>query len=100
MSVPSRSTKMAGESGGVDMKGGKVVRPATPRKPFLLSSLLPISSHFFSKSDMPLRTPSFSRRTFLQQLAAGVAVAPFISRYARAQAPSNLVHHATFGANG
>ena len=49
---------------------------------------------------MSLRAPSFSRRTFLQQLAAGVAVAPFISRYSRAQAPSNLVHHATFGAAG
>jgi len=49
---------------------------------------------------MPFRPHTLTRRTFLQQLAAGVAVAPFISRYARADAPSNLVHHATFGANG
>ncbi len=49
---------------------------------------------------MPLRTRSLPRRTFLQQLAAGVAVAPFISRSLRAQAPSEFVHHATFGAAG
>ena len=40
------------------------------------------------------------RRTFLQQLAAGVAAAPFLSCRSRAQAPSKLVHHATFGAAG
>ncbi len=40
------------------------------------------------------------RRTFLQQLAAGVASAPFLTHGLRAQAPSNFVHHATFGAAG
>jgi predicted dehydrogenase len=43
---------------------------------------------------------SLHRRTFLQQLAAGIAVAPFVTRGLRAQAPSNFVHHVTFGAAG
>ena len=42
-----------------------------------------------------------SRRTFLQQLAAGVAVAPFIStRGLRAQASDGKIRHASFGAAG
>jgi len=40
------------------------------------------------------------RRTFLQQLAAGVVIAPFVTRGLRAQAPSSFVHHASFGAAG
>ena len=41
-----------------------------------------------------------SRRTFLQQLAAGVAAAPFVTRGLRAQSPNSVVNHATFGASG
>src|SRR5947208_240367 len=41
-----------------------------------------------------------SRRTFLQQLAAGAAASSFITRRVRAQAPSRQVNHATFGAAG
>ncbi len=41
-----------------------------------------------------------SRRTFLQQLAAGAIVAPFITRGLRAQSPSSRIRHATFGASG
>jgi len=48
---------------------------------------------------MPLPRP-IQRRTFLQQLAAGVAVAPFITRGLRAQAPSGKIRHASFGAGG
>jgi predicted dehydrogenase len=44
--------------------------------------------------------PLLPRRTFLQQLAAGVVAAPFIARSLHAQAPSEFVHHATFGAAG
>jgi predicted dehydrogenase len=43
---------------------------------------------------------SIKRRTFLQQLAAGVAAAPFITRGLRAQSPNGKIHHATMGANG
>ena len=41
-----------------------------------------------------------SRRTFLQQLAAGAVVAPWVTRGLRAQSPNSIVHHASFGANG
>ncbi len=41
-----------------------------------------------------------TRRSFLQQLAAGVAVAPFVTRGLRAQSPNGMVNHATFGASG
>jgi predicted dehydrogenase len=41
-----------------------------------------------------------SRRTFLQQLAAGAAAAPFITRGLRAQSPNSVVNHATFGTSG
>ncbi len=44
--------------------------------------------------------PQFTRRSFLQQLAAGVAVAPFVTRGLRAQSPNGMVNHATFGASG
>lgn len=40
------------------------------------------------------------RRTFLQQLAAGLATAPFITTGLRAQSPNGKIHHATFGAAG
>src|SRR5436190_5457910 len=41
-----------------------------------------------------------SRRSFLQQLAAGAATAPFITRGLLAQSPNGKIHHATFGAAG
>ena len=44
--------------------------------------------------------PSLSRRTFLQQLAAGAVTAPFITRGLMAQSPNSVVHHATFGTAG
>jgi len=48
-----------------------------------------------------MRLPySIKRRTFLQQLAAGVIGAPFITRGLRAQSPNGKIHHATFGAAG
>jgi predicted dehydrogenase len=40
------------------------------------------------------------RRTFLQQLAAGVATAPFVTRGLMAQSPNGKTRHASFGANG
>ncbi len=50
---------------------------------------------------MPSRYRSqLTRRSFLQQLAAGVAVAPFVTRGLRAQSPNGKVNHATFGASG
>ena len=48
---------------------------------------------------MPLPR-SIRRRTFLQQLAAGVAAAPFITRGLRAQSPNGKIRHASFGAGG
>ncbi len=42
----------------------------------------------------------YTRRTFLQQLAAGAAAAPFITRGMLAQSPNAKIHHATFGASG
>ena len=41
-----------------------------------------------------------SRRTFLQQLAAGVAAAPFVTRGLRAQSPNGRINHASFGTSG
>ena len=41
-----------------------------------------------------------SRRTFLQQLAAGLTVAPFVTRGLMAQSPNARINHATFGAGG
>ena len=43
---------------------------------------------------------SLSRRSFLQQLAAGAAVAPFVTRGLLAQSPNSKIRHATFGASG
>ncbi len=56
----------------------------------------PTRLYFFA---MSLHSP-IQRRTFLQQLAAGVAVAPFITRGLRAQSPNGKVRHASFGAAG
>ncbi|HSI12135.1 MAG TPA: Gfo/Idh/MocA family oxidoreductase [Chthoniobacter sp.] len=48
-----------------------------------------------------MRLPhSIQRRTFLQQLAAGVVTAPFITRGLLAQSPNGKIRHATFGAAG
>ncbi len=41
-----------------------------------------------------------TRRTFLQQLAAGLATAPFVTRGLRAQSPNEVINHASFGAAG
>jgi predicted dehydrogenase len=41
-----------------------------------------------------------SRRTFLQQLAAGAVVAPWVTTGLRAQSPNGIIRHATFGAAG
>jgi predicted dehydrogenase len=49
---------------------------------------------------MPQFPRSLPRRTFLQQLAAGIAVAPFITRGLRAQSPNGKIRHASFGAAG
>lgn len=49
---------------------------------------------------MPHLPPRFTRRTFLQQLAAGLASAPFITRGLIAAPPSEFVNHVTFGAAG
>ena len=43
---------------------------------------------------------SSSRRTFLQQLAAGLTVAPFVTRGLMAQSPNARINHASFGAGG
>lgn len=48
----------------------------------------------------PARHRHFSRRSFLQALAAGVAGAPFLARGMRAQPPSGQLRHASFGASG
>ena len=45
------------------------------------------------------RTP-LNRRSFLRQLAAGAAVAPFVTRGLRAQSPNGKINHASFGASG
>jgi predicted dehydrogenase len=44
--------------------------------------------------------PTWSRRTFLKTLGAAGIAAPFISRNLRAQAPSRVLRHASFGAAG
>ncbi len=49
--------------------------------------------------DMPYRRP-IPRRTFLQQLAAGLASAPFVTRGLMAQSPNGKIRHASFGAAG
>jgi predicted dehydrogenase len=41
-----------------------------------------------------------SRRSFLQQLAAGAVVAPWVTRGLLAQSPNAKINHATFGAAG
>jgi predicted dehydrogenase len=43
---------------------------------------------------------SLSRRSFLQQLAAGVTVAPWVTTGLCAQSPNSVVHHASFGCAG
>jgi len=43
---------------------------------------------------------NLSRRTFLQQLAAGAAVAPWVTTGLRAQSANSVVHHASFGCAG
>lgn len=56
--------------------------------------------------DLPVRswdmqsTHRFSRRVFLQQLAAGTLVAPFIARGWAKVPPSSRLNHASFGASG
>src|SRR5688572_26038773 len=41
-----------------------------------------------------------TRRSFLQQLAAGATIAPFVTRGLMAQSPNSTVAHASFGAAG
>src|SRR5436190_5597213 len=41
-----------------------------------------------------------TRRSFLQELAAGIVVAPFVTRGLMAQSPNSVVNHASFGAAG
>lgn len=48
---------------------------------------------------MPIPRP-IHRRTFLQQLAAGITVAPFVTSGLRAQSPNGKIRHASFGAAG
>src|SRR5947207_10265565 len=43
---------------------------------------------------------AFSRRSFLKSLAAGAAVAPWVTSGLLAQSPNSVVRHASFGANG
>ena len=47
-----------------------------------------------------MTSPLHSRRTFLTELAAGIAVAPWVTRGLLAQSPNSIVHHATFGCSG
>jgi len=49
---------------------------------------------------MPSRTPTLSAARFSNNFAAGVAVAPFISRHSLAQRPAISCTHVTFGASG
>ena len=42
----------------------------------------------------------FSRRSFLQQLGAGLTIAPWVTTGLRAQSPNSIVHHASFGCAG
>ena len=41
-----------------------------------------------------------TRRSFLQELATGVIVAPWVTSGLRAQAPSSRIRHASFGCSG
>ena len=41
-----------------------------------------------------------TRRSFLQELAAGIVVAPWVTSGLRAQAPSSRIRHASFGCSG
>ncbi len=43
---------------------------------------------------------NYSRRSFLQQLAAGAVVAPWVTTGLRAQSANSIVHHASFGCAG
>ncbi len=43
---------------------------------------------------------NLSRRTFLQQLAAGAAIAPWVTTGLRAQSANSIVQHASFGCAG
>ena len=47
-----------------------------------------------------MTSPLRSRRTFLTELAAGIAVAPLVTRGLLAQSANSIVHHATFGCSG
>jgi predicted dehydrogenase len=65
---------------------------------FIIIALVKILSILYQ---FDMRHPhSIKRRTFLQQLAAGVVTAPFITRGLLAQSPNGKIRHATFGANG
>jgi predicted dehydrogenase len=44
--------------------------------------------------------PYLSRRSFLQQLAAGATIAPWVTTGLRAQSPNSIIHHASMGAAG
>ncbi len=48
----------------------------------------------------PFPHSALPRRTFLKQLTAGLAVAPFVTRGLMAQSPNGKINHATFGAAG
>lgn len=41
-----------------------------------------------------------TRRSFLRDLATGIAVAPWVTRGLLAQSPNSVVHHASFGCSG
>ncbi len=63
--------------------------------------LLKFTLRIDENSLLLLRTiMSTSRRVFLQQLAAGAVVTPYLMRSAQAQAPNQVVRHASFGCNG
>ena len=47
-----------------------------------------------------MSSPLRSRRSFLAELAAGIAVAPWVTRGLLAQSPNSVVNHATFGCGG
>jgi len=47
-----------------------------------------------------MQSPLRTRRSFLQDLALGIAVAPFVTRGLMAQSPNSKVLHATFGCDG
>jgi len=65
------------------------------------SSLLLGSGILFNQNAMSFpRSSQYTRRSFLKQLAAGAAIAPFARRGLRAQMAKGTIRHATFGAAG